>query len=85
MFIDGAQMVLDSRSRTSAFTDEARCACKRARHGALSQARVGAEVRLRKSFLKNGVHRPVLSSLDTIGAARDALFAAAGFITHTLS
>ena len=78
MFIEGAQMVLDF-----AFEDigvhrmEARCAVHNGRgNGALHKLGSVREVRLRKSFLKNGVHYDQFLSviLDTDWALRETRY-----------
>jgi ribosomal-protein-alanine N-acetyltransferase len=75
MFVEGAQMVLDF-----AFEDigvhrmEARCAVHNGRgNGALHKLGSVREVRLRKSFLKDGIHYDQFLSviLDTDWALRD--------------
>jgi ribosomal-protein-alanine N-acetyltransferase len=78
MFVEGAQMVLDF-----AFEDigvhrmEARCAVHNGRgNGALHKLGSVREVRLRKSFLKNGVHYDQFLSviLDSDWALRETRY-----------
>ena len=78
MFIEGAQMVLDfAFEQIGVHRMEARCAVHNGRgNGALLKLGAVREVRLRKSFLKNGIHYDQFLAviLDSDWATRDERF-----------
>ena len=80
MFIEGAQLVLDfAFEQVGVHRMEARCAVHNGRgNGALHKLGAVREVRLRKSFLKNGVHYDQFLSviLDTDWAMREQRYTA---------
>jgi len=80
MFIEGAQMVLDfAFEHVGVHQMEARCAVHNGRgNGALHKLGAVREVRLRKSFLKNGIHYDQFLSviLDTDWAMREQRYTA---------
>jgi [ribosomal protein S5]-alanine N-acetyltransferase len=78
MFVEGAQMVLDfAFEQIGVHRMEARCAVHNGRgNGALHKLGAVREVRLRKSFVKNGVHYDQFLAviLDTDWAMREARY-----------
>jgi len=80
MFVEGAQMVLDfAFEQIGVHRVEARCAVHNGRgNGALQKLGAVHEVRLRKSFVKNGVHYDQFLAviLDTDWAMREMRYRA---------
>jgi ribosomal-protein-alanine N-acetyltransferase len=78
MFAEGAQLVLDfAFGQIGVHRVEARCAVHNGRgNGALQKLGAVREVRLRKSFVKNGIHYDQFLSaiLDTDWAVRDVRY-----------